>query len=43
MGRLRARGLIVEGAFNGMEWMLIPKKLKPLLAATQRQEDAERP
>jgi hypothetical protein len=43
MGRLRARGLIIEGAFNGMEWILIPKELKPLLAATQRQEDAERP
>ncbi|MGQ9552206.1 MAG: hypothetical protein ACUVUE_07255 [Candidatus Bathycorpusculaceae bacterium] len=37
MGRLKARGLIAEGAFNGKEWVLIPRDLKPLLQKIQGQ------
>ena len=36
MGRLKARGLIAEGAFNGKEWILIPRDLKLLLQTLQK-------
>jgi len=33
MGRLKARGLIVEGSFEGKEWVLIPQELRSMLQA----------
>lgn len=39
MGRLRVRGLIVEGSFDGENWVLILWELRSLLLAIQRQGD----
>jgi hypothetical protein len=33
MGRLKARGLIAEGSYEGRVWILIPRELRPLLRA----------
>ena len=38
MGRLKARGLAVDGSFDGKEWILVPQELRPLLLAIQRLE-----
>lgn len=40
MGRLKARGLIAEGSFEGKDWILIPQELRPLLEAVQKQSEA---
>lgn len=36
MGRLKAKGLIAEGTFNGKEWIIIPHDLKLLLQTLQK-------
>ena len=40
MGRLKARGLIAEGSYEGRVWVLIPCELRPLLLAVQREAEA---
>ncbi len=43
MGRLKARGLIAEGSFDGKDWILLLRELRPLLLAIQRQEAPKPP
>jgi len=38
MGRLKAMGLIAEGSFDGKEWIIMPKELKPLITTIQKQK-----
>ena len=40
MGRLKARGLIAEGSYDGRVWILIPCELRPLLRAVQKEAEA---
>jgi len=40
MGRLKARGLIAEGSYEGKDWILIPCELRPLLQAVQKEAEA---
>ena len=40
MGRLKARGLIGEGSFDGSERIFIPYELRPLLQAVQMEKEA---
>lgn len=40
MGRLKARGLIGEGSFDGSERIFIPYEFRPLLQAVQMEKDA---
>jgi len=40
MGRLKARGLIAEGSYEGRDWILIPCELRPLLQAVQKEAEA---
>jgi len=36
MGKLKAKGLMVEGSFNGKDWVLVPLEVRKLLLANQR-------
>ena len=40
MGRLKARGLIAEGSYEGRDLILIPCELRPLLQAVQKETEA---
>lgn len=39
MGRLKARGLIIEGTYQGKSLIQIPQDLRPLLKAVQRRSE----
>lgn len=40
IGRLKARGLIAEGSYEGRDLILIPCELRPLLQAVQKEAEA---
>ena len=39
VGRLKARGLLMEGSYQGRSWIQIPHDLRPLLVAVQRRSE----